>query len=295
MSWTLLLPALAVVAIGLSSGLVQRRLRPAVGTVVLTLLAVVAVVAIVGALALVAFGFVVQLPWASAWIGWCQALYGTHEVPAWQGVLALSALVTMLLAAYRAHHSRRAVIERHGHPGPLDVLETDEPIAYSVPGMPGHIVVSTGMLRCLRPAERRVLLAHERSHLTRGHHRFVAVADLASAAVPVLRPLAAHVRFATERWADEDAATEVGDRRLVATAIARAALAQADWRPQPALALAGVGVAARVEALLEDKRASVLGAEAAATAGGAAVVMGLGSSALQVHHLVAFAAHVCRI
>lgn len=295
MSWTLVLPAIAVVGIGFCAGLIQRRLRPSHAALVLSGLAVVAAVAVAGALALVAFGFVVQQRWAADIAGWCRRLYGSHRVPAWQGLLATTALVAMAASWYRAYRARRAVIERHPRLAPLDVVPTDEPIAYSVPGTPGHIVVSTGMLRCLDAGERRVLLAHERSHVEHRHDRYVAGAELAAAAVPILRPLAAHVRFATERWADEDAADVVGDRRLVATAIVRAALAQADWRPQPAFALAGLGVAARVEALLDDGRAPVLVAEAAATAGGAALLVSVGTSALQVHHLLAFAAHICRI
>ena len=34
-----------------------------------------------------------------------------------------------------------------------------------------HIAVSTGMLRALEPAERRVLFAHDRSHLYHRHDR----------------------------------------------------------------------------------------------------------------------------
>ena len=36
--------------------------------------------------------------------------------------------------------------------------------AYAVPGWPGRIVVTAGMLDALNPDERRVLLAHERAH-----------------------------------------------------------------------------------------------------------------------------------
>jgi hypothetical protein len=257
---------------------------------------VVALVAVVGALVLVAFGFVVQIPWVAARAGWCRTLYGAHRVPAWQGIASLAALALMARAARSAWRTRRAVVAAHeASARPLDVIETDEPIAYAVPGERGAVVVSTGMLRALAPPERRVLLAHERSHLRHRHHRYLAVVDVAAAALPVLRPLRAQVRFSIERWADEDAARDVGDRHLTARAIARAALAQADWQPQVALALAGLGVPARVEALLADAPPSPLVAEAAATAGGAALMVSVGTSALQFHHLLAFAAHLCRV
>lgn len=295
MNASLLLPAVAVVAVGLSAGLVQRRLAPSLAVRVLTTLAGVALLAVVGALLLVAFGFVVQIPWVAARAGWCRTLYGTHEVPPWQGVTAIGALALMARAARSARRTRRAIVAANApSTRPLAVIDTDEPIAYAVPGRNSAVVVSTGMLRALDPAERRVLLAHERSHLRHGHHRYLAIVDVAAAALPVLRPLRAQVRFSTERWADEDAARDVGDRLLTAGAIARAALAQADWQPQASLALASLGVPGRVEALLADAPPPLV-AEAAATAGGAALMVSVGSSALQFHHLLAFAAHVCRV
>src|SRR5262249_12585225 len=107
--------------------------------------------------------------------------------------------------------------------------------------------------------ERRVLLAHERSHLRRGHHRYIRLTELAIAALPFLSPLDARLRFAIERWADEDAAAEVGDRAVVASAIARAALAAQPDR-QLGLAIADRGVVERVERMLAEPadRAPVL-------------------------------------
>ena len=49
---------------------------------------------------------------------------------------------------------------------------------------------------------------------------------------PLLRPAARAVEYTVERWADERAATAVGDRRLVAHAIGRAALAAKANRPR---------------------------------------------------------------
>jgi Zn-dependent protease with chaperone function len=104
--------------------------------------------------------------------------------------------------------------------------------AYTVPGRPGRIVVSTGMLDVLDESGRSALLAHERAHLASRHHWFTAAARLAAAANPLVRPLATAVEYGVERWADEAAATAVGDRRLVAQAIARAAIAAKATRPQ---------------------------------------------------------------
>jgi Zn-dependent protease with chaperone function len=137
----------------------------------------------------------------------------------------------------------------------LMVLRDDRPLAHALPGRPGRIVVSTTMLATLEPAERRALLAHERAHLAEAHHLFVAVIDVLAAANPLLRPLTGAIRYTTERWADEVAASHVGSRSVVAKAVGKAALAgKASGR---AAALPGIALGAttgpiprRVAALL---------------------------------------------
>jgi Zn-dependent protease with chaperone function len=134
------------------------------------------------------------------------------------GIVAALRRLRALARAYRM--ARRC---RDG--GDLTVVVDDRPLAHALPGRPGRIVVSTSMLAVLRPAERRALLAHEQAHLDRRHHLFVAVIDVLAAANPLLRPLTGTIRFTTERWADEIAAGQVGDRAVVARAVGRAALA----------------------------------------------------------------------
>ncbi|MBK6971201.1 MAG: M48 family metalloprotease [Candidatus Microthrix sp.] len=174
------------------------------------------------------------------------------------------------------------------------VAGSSEPVAFAVPGRPGRVVVSKGMLETLDSAERRVVYAHEHSHLRRHHHRFLHVADAAAAAVPLLEPLNRQVRFATERWADEDAVVEVGDRRLVARAVARAALASSASGVHPTpLGINGSGARARVEALMLPPG----GVTAATLAWGSLGMVGLAVSVagttVQFHHLVAFVFHIC--
>src|SRR5690606_37501292 len=108
----------------------------------------------------------------------------------------------------------------------LAIIPPDVPTAFALPGRPGQIVAPQGMLRKLDPRDRRVLLAHERAHLRCHHHRYLRLVDMATTALPVLAPIAGRVRHAAERWADEEAAREVGSREAVATAIVRAAYAQ---------------------------------------------------------------------
>ena len=293
MSWLHVFPALAAVGLGVFGGLVQRRLSPRAAVLILSVLAVSVTAAVAGALALVAIGYLAQVPWVAEYAGWCRSLARSHDVPAWAGLGALTGLTLMAGAVTRRARRWRRTIAGLAHDGPLEVLATSEPVAFVVPGRPGHIAVSSGLLELLDAPERRVLFAHEGSHLRHRHHRYLVAADLAAAALPVLQPLRAHLRFATERWADEDAAASVGDRRLVARAIARAALGTAP-ATTVVLPLARYGVAARVEALLSDQPSSPA-VEATLTLALLGLVVATVSSTLQLHHLLAFAAHVCRL
>ncbi|HVL03359.1 MAG TPA: hypothetical protein VM386_02860, partial [Acidimicrobiales bacterium] len=111
---------------------------------------------------------------------------------------------------------------------------------------------------------------------------------LAAAAVPLLRPLVTWVRFTTERWADEHAARELGDRSSVAKAIIRTALSGDKEPPAPVMAAATLGVAARVRALGSEPRRSVW--EPLALTAMLAAVAG---AATQSHHLATMLLHLC--
>src|SRR5437764_56849 len=107
----------------------------------------------------------------------------------------------------------------------LAVIDAGAPSALAVPGRPGRIVVSSGMLRRLDAAQRRALLAHERAHLRHRHHLHQSATAVAAGLNPLLRPLQSAVRLSCERWADESAA-RASSRRTVAEALLRAAVAQ---------------------------------------------------------------------
>ncbi|WP_405614737.1 M56 family metallopeptidase [Streptomyces sp. NBC_01508] len=130
------------------------------------------------------------------------------------------------------------------------VLRDSAPYAYALPGAPGRIVVSAGMLACLEPAEREALLAHERAHLAGRHHRLLLAVRLAGCANPLLRPLMSAVTYSTERWADEEAARVTGDRRTTARAVGKAALVSQHASAPPLPAFAAGPVPRRVAALL---------------------------------------------
>ncbi|GAB7064678.1 M48 family metalloprotease [Streptomyces mexicanus] len=171
------------------------------------------------------------------------------------GALAVCA-VTLGRAALRevrALRRARTAAGRRPAAGDLCVIDSPHPDAYALPGRPHRIVVTTAMLRSLDAAEREVLFAHERAHNRGRHHYFLVAAELAAHCHPALRPVRATVRLAAERAADEAAAAAVGDRRLTARAIARAALAgqrTRSRRPGCAAAAASGPVPQRVRALL---------------------------------------------
>jgi hypothetical protein len=219
-----------------------RRLPPAVATRLLTVACLTTALATGFVLAVAGFVLLAQLPAFVAAGHWSIAVVrGDDPLPASTGLVPAAVVIVLLAAAaFRAVGIGRdlAVAERACRRlGPaaagLVVVDDEHPDAYALPGLSGRIVVSTAMLRALPPDERRVLLAHEGSHLRHRHHVYTQLVDLAATANPLLRRPAGAVRLAAERWADEDAAASTGDRVIAARALARAGLARAAARPDP--------------------------------------------------------------
>jgi hypothetical protein len=132
------------------------------------------------------------------------------------------------------------------------------------------------MLRALTAPQRQAMLAHERAHLHGRHSVAMLMAQLAAAANPLLIPVRTAVGFLCERHADDAAASEVGDRVIVAEALAAAALAESGPPPGvPALAFHKLGVVGRVRALVGPRpRYTTAGLIMAAIAG----VVSMGSA-----------------
>lgn len=242
----LVLPLLAAV----SARWLSTRLDPRAATWLFTTAAVGLATASGIALAALAATAVGQIPLLAALGDWSVRVLRRDDPAS----LTVALIACVLLAAALAAGARalvrriRALLEaaRTAHHLPVDpvtrvvVLDDPVPDAYALPGVPGRIVVSTGMLDALDERQRRVLIAHERAHLTCGHHVFVTVAYLAAVTNPLLLPLAAAVRYCTERWADERAAHEIGDRRLVARTVGTAGLLT---RRRPAPSAAALAIA----------------------------------------------------
>jgi hypothetical protein len=311
------LPALVIplIAAGAARPLADR-LPPRTATWLLAGSAVVLAGASCGVLGVLALAAAVRIPFVDTLGGMSLTAVSDRDPASLPlGILAGALLAAAAAAAVRAAWLRSvALIAAHRHtrrlpgggratgPGGAVVIDDDGVDAYTVPGWPSRIVVTSGMLAALSPAEREVLLAHERAHASACHYVFTAVARLAAAANPLLGPLAAAIGYSVERWADERAAAAAGSRSLAARTIAKAALAATaapaphissfallGVLPKPALARGAGLVPRRVAALLgppPERRLLllVLAIALVALAGLSAL-----NAAREVHGLIEFA------
>ncbi|WJV50229.1 M48 family metalloprotease [Streptomyces flavofungini] len=267
--------------------LAAQHLHPRTATRLLTALAAVMALCSTLCLALLMVVGTAQLPGNPLPDGWSdpevRAVLPYDEVAGRAAIPALTIVCAGIARTLWRHVTvrRRGWRALAGLPGTSVAVLPDatEAYAYALPGkerwaegrgarrrraggrtsrgrstLEGRVVVSRALLDRLQPAERRALFAHERAHLAARHHRFLLVTQLAARANPFLRPLRTATAYTAERWADEEAAAVVRDRRVVARAIGKAALAR-PRTPGPVLAglagLAAVGpVPRRVAALL---------------------------------------------
>jgi Zn-dependent protease with chaperone function len=252
------LPLLFSAVFGFAAPVLARRLPPAAGTWLLSVGGLLAAAGSAASLALLGFTLVGQVPLLAARGHWSDTTL-RHADPVAVPIAATATAVLLLLAlrfvaaghrrltALRDAYRLAAALPASG--GELAVIDHPGQQAYAVPGRPGRIVVSTGLLRGLNAGERRAVLAHERAHLAHRHHLHHTVAHLAAAANPLLRRLPDAVALSTERWADEDAAATCR-RDTVADALSHAARGGGILSaPAVVLAAAATGVAARITAL----------------------------------------------
>ncbi|KQX59397.1 MULTISPECIES: M56 family metallopeptidase [unclassified Streptomyces] len=174
---------------------------------------------------------------------------------------SLSLLVLSLPAAAFARRLARARRTRLRHAGVLrlvgrydpalraTVLDDERPAVYCLPGRSRRVVVSSGALRTLTPAQLAAALAHERAHIAGRHHLLVAAAE-AFAAVFARLPLARYggpaVPLLLEMAADDRAL-----RRCTRDALATALYALASGRaPRSAFAAGGPSAAVRMRRIL---------------------------------------------
>ncbi|WP_322760290.1 M48 family metalloprotease [Frankia sp. Cr2] len=212
-----------------------RRLPPGRAAAVLAVAAVTAGCGWAWDLALLAWTLIGQLGVVRRFGHWSGPVLAAHDPvpPVTAGVAVVLVCVVAATTAVSAlrcgrdvswllRTARRAPVVAAGG---LVVVDDPAPAALALPGRPGRVLVTSSLLRALSAAERRVLFAHEQSHLRHAHLGYRLLVRLAAGLNPLLWPMVADCDYVLERWADEDAATAVADRGLAAAALARAALA----------------------------------------------------------------------
>jgi Zn-dependent protease with chaperone function len=164
-------------------------------------------------------------------------------------VLAAS---THLRAAGRQalRHAEAARIVGRAEPALGAVLvEHSEPVAYCVAGRRPTVILSTGALQALAPAQLSAVLAHERAHLAGHHHRLLAMARISRLVLPLF-PLMHDAEVQVERLIEmhaDDTAARSGDPRSLATALVVLASGTC---PAPALAASVTDSVQRISRLL---------------------------------------------
>ncbi|TDC93080.1 M56 family metallopeptidase [Actinomadura sp. 7K507] len=285
MIWLTVLPAALAVTLGVVLSVVPLPLHPAWTSRLLATVAASAVAATAGTLLFITVNYAATLfprdaerlpEWAL--FGDDQPVSAVYGVPA----VALTGLYVRTIVKLARHWVGEV---RNAARTSRTIVESDSPMAMAVPGRGGGVLVSRGLLRTLDRAQLQVVFQHEASHLRHGHHRYLALGALAAGTVPPLRRLNARLRFALERWADEDAAEAVGDRSLVARTIAEVALAHSSATPFPAFA--DSGVVQRIQALLATPPAKNAVTGPVVLTGAGLTTGFLASVAWQVDHALA--------
>jgi Zn-dependent protease with chaperone function len=129
------------------------------------------------------------------------------------------------------------------------LVEHQEPAAYCVAGRQPTVILTTGAMTALNPAQLDAVLAHERAHLAGHHHKLLAMARIGRQVlpfVPLMREAEAQVARLIELHAD-DAARRAHDPGTLATALVVLATATS---PAQALAAAATDTVQRIRRLL---------------------------------------------
>ncbi len=179
---------------------------------------------------------------AAAWL--VSLLHGSPAVTWWRVLCGIAAvavtavlLVTLTRTAWRTMSRRRLhremldLLSRPslvpiGHGCQVRVMDHHSAVAYTLPGLHSRLVVSTGMLDLLTPAELAAVVEHERAHLRARHDilimPFQSWVD-AFGRVRGVREAGRSVAELTEMLADDVAAAR-SSRGALASALTRVAL-----------------------------------------------------------------------
>lgn len=244
-------PFAASVLVAVLSRLGAHRLWPRAAVWAITVSSAALSLSTVGALIVLASPLPAQAPPVAKLGRWQPGAVATHTPVPWiVSTLALVALIVLARRLIRAAGAlvgearAAAAVVRAANSTPrggyILLIEDPTPHAHAVGvGVTGRgtIVLSSSMLRLLDDDERAAVVAHERTHLVARHTVFSTVVRLAVAMNPLLVPVSEDLRFALERAADEAAAVDT-DRAVVASALAKVALALLAKSPQVGIGFA---------------------------------------------------------
>jgi len=179
-------------------------------------------------------------------------------------LVALGALGARVFAALRRsrihtrRHAEAAQLAARGAPrGPGGSLVVDAPhrSVYCLAGRPRTIVITRPALAALDEGQLAAVLAHEQAHLSGRHHHLLALTGALAKVLPHLELFtqgSLEIARLVEMCADDVAARRHSGDTVVGALLALALPAQTGpGSPVPALGAAGLGVADRVERLLD--------------------------------------------
>ncbi|WP_280339448.1 M56 family metallopeptidase [Nocardia neocaledoniensis] len=89
-------------------------------------------------------------------------------------------------SAHRRRHTELLALLGRVDPAGTGLVWLDHPVplAYSVSGHGGYVVVTDGLARCLTETQWRAVLAHEHAHLRARHHHILGVCQVLAGAFP---------------------------------------------------------------------------------------------------------------
>lgn len=278
------LPLIAAMVTMLVAGPFLDRLAPASAVRWNAVLLSAVVAAAVPTFWMVGLSGLAHLGVRSSAFDWSMHLLPDH--PLTSVVIGVSSLTMAVVGTIRVVGALRSYTRaRSAETCPFHLVDSADVFAYTLPGPAGTIAISRGLRDSLDGREFAIVLAHERAHADHRHDRYLLLANITRAVLPVANSSADRLRFHLERWADEIAVGTTGaDRRLAARTIAKVALAQSH---SPAiLGIASHGVAARAGALIEPPPSpTALGRVLV----GLSVAITVSLSVGQLHHTAEFA------
>ena len=212
------LPLVATLAMAVLGGRLLDRLRPATAARSSAVLLAAVTIAALPTLWVIGLSGLAHLGIQNPITDWCRHLVPDHRpVGAIIGVASLLVAVggTARAVSVLLHHRRLRCTDT----SPIQIIDTDEIYAYTLPGPAATIAISTGLRDALDADEYDVVIAHEQAHARHRHDRYKLLALLATAFVPPTRSVADRLHYYIERWADEEALEVTGaDRRVAARA-----------------------------------------------------------------------------